>query len=79
MKALVSIRLDDELLHEARAKARFLHLSQTNYIRKAIERMNNETEKRERKQRLKRASLRVREGSMKINAEFSGIDYDPEN
>ena len=78
MTSLVSIRLSDELLQEMKAKARALHLSQTNYIRKAIERMNDEADRKERKQRLERASLRVREESMKINTEFGDIEHDPE-
>ncbi len=78
MASLVSIRLDDQLFQEMKAKANILHLSQTDYIRKAIEHMNNEIKMRERSQRLKQASLSVREESMKINAEFSEIDHDPE-
>lgn len=77
MTALVSIRLNDALLHEMKAKAQVLHLSQTDYIRRAIERMNDETEKQERGQRLTQASLHVRKESMKINAEFSEIEDDP--
>jgi len=78
MTASVSIRLNDELFREMRSKAHVLHLSQTDYIRAAIERMNDRTARQERKQRLKRASLRVRGESMKINAEFGEIDHDPE-
>jgi Arc/MetJ-type ribon-helix-helix transcriptional regulator len=78
MTSLVSIRLNDELLQKMKAKAHVLHLSQTDYIRKAIELMNDETEKRERTKRLQHASLRVRKESMKINTEFSDIEYDPE-
>lgn len=76
--ALVSIRLNDELFQDMKAKAHVLHLSQTNYIRRAIEHMNDDIERRRRKERLTQASLRVREESMKINTEFSEIDYDPE-
>ena len=76
MTSLVSIRLNDKLFHEMKLKAHALHLSKTDYIRKAIELMNNETERQERKQRMKQASLRVRKESMKINNEFSEIDYD---
>lgn len=77
MTSLISIRLKDELLQDMKAKARALHLSQTNYIRQAIERMNTEIEHQERTKRLQQASLRVREESMKVNAEFSKIENDP--
>lgn len=78
MASLVSVRINDELLKEMKANAHRLHLSQTDYIRKAIERMNRKTERQEQKKRLKEASLRVRKESMKINAEFSEIEHDPE-
>ncbi|MCH9770530.1 MAG: hypothetical protein K0U12_06595 [Gammaproteobacteria bacterium] len=61
MTSLISIRLNDELLKEMRAKACVLHLSQTDDIRKAIKLMNHEIEKQERNKRLKQVSLRVRE------------------
>jgi hypothetical protein len=79
MTSLVSIRINDKLLQETKANSIRLHLSQTDYIRKAIERMNSETESQERKRRLVNASLRIRSESMKINIEFSRIEHDPES
>ena len=79
MTSLVSIRINDNLLQSMKTNAHRLHLSQTDYVRKAIELMNRETERRERKKRLENASLRVRKESMKINAEFSEIEDDPES
>lgn len=78
MTSLVSVRLDEELLQEMRAKAHLLHLTQTDYIKRAIKFMNRQTEKLARRQRLQRASLRSRKESMRINAEFSEVDHDPE-
>jgi Arc/MetJ-type ribon-helix-helix transcriptional regulator len=78
MASLVSVRIDDGLLQSMRNHAHHLHLSQTEYIRKAIKLLNQEIEKQERQERLKQASLKVRENSMKVNAEFSEIEYDPE-
>ncbi len=75
--SLVSIRLADNLLNETKIRAQALHMSQTEYIRKAIERMNEEVLKQERKQKLTQASLKVRNESMLVNAEFSRIEYDP--
>ena len=79
MSSLISIRLQDEIFNTMKAKAAHLHLSQTEYIRTAIERMNHETEQLERTQRLRQASLRVRKESMEINAEFSKVEHDPED
>ncbi len=78
MSSLVSIRLHDDLLRALKISARLLHLSQTEYIRTAIDRMNQEIAKQERKKRLQDASLRVRKESMKVNREFSDIENDPE-
>lgn len=79
MTSLVSIRMDDELLQDLKGKAELLHVSQTDYIRRAITFMNKRIEKRERRKRIQRASLRCRESSMKVNAEFSEIEYDPKD
>ena len=79
MSALVSIRMNDSLFEAMRSMASLLHLSQTDYIRQAIERMNHEANRQARAQRLQQASLKTRNESMKINAEFSGIEHDPEN
>lgn len=75
--SLVSIRLADNLLKEVKIRAQALHLSQTEYIRKAIEHMNEEVLKHKRKQKLTDASVKVRNESMLVNAEFSRIEYGP--
>ncbi len=78
MTSLISIRLNDDLLQATKANAHRLHLSKTEYVRKAIELMNRETEKQARRKQLQSASLRVRDESMSINSEFSEIENDPE-
>lgn len=78
MTSSVSIRVNDKLLRAMKANAARLALSQTDYIRKAIEHMNRETERHEREAQLKHASLRVRQDSMAINAVFSEIEHDPD-
>ncbi len=75
---LISIRLADQLLNEVKLRAQILHMSQTEYIRKAIEYMNEEVLRQQRQQKLAQASLRVRKESMVINDEFSRIEHDPE-
>lgn len=74
--ALVSIRVNPDLLQEMRKKAHILHLSQTEYIRKAIALMNQETEKWQCRKKLMRASLRARKSSLEVNAEFDRIERD---
>ena len=77
--SLVSIRLAEPLLNELKARAAVLHMSQTEYIRTAILKMNKHVLKNERKQKLERVSLRVRGESMTVNDEFSRIEYDPKD
>lgn len=79
MSALVSIRMDDAMLQTMRSMAEILHLSQTDYVRQAIARMNDEASRKVQAQRLQQASLKVRNESMKINAEFSDIEYEPKD
>jgi predicted transcriptional regulator len=78
MSAL-TIRLDDSTLSELTSKAEKLHLTRSEYVRKAIEFMNNMLSKKEKSAALADASMRVRNESMAINAEFAEIEYDPED
>ncbi len=77
--SVISIRLPEQLLHQLDHMAQFLHMQRAEYIRKAIEHMNEEINKNERKEKLIQASLRVREESMRINREFSDIEHDEDN
>lgn len=74
----VTLRLPDNIVHKLDINAHMLHMSRSEYIKKAIVEMNHDVEEHERKERLVAASLRVRQESMKINAEFAAIENDPE-
>lgn len=74
--SLISIRLPEKLLLEVDAKAQQCKIARTEYIRRAIVHMNQEVKNSERRKRLMKASLRVREESMRVNAEFSRIEHD---
>lgn len=73
----ISIRLPDWLLHEMEMRAHDLHLPRAEYVRKALETMNSEVLRQQRRNRLMEVSRRVRKESMKVNKEFSGIEHDP--
>ena len=77
MKA-ISLKLPDELVSASEECAESLRVSRAEYIRQAIERMNNETQAALRSDRIKQASLKVREESMVINAEFDAIEEAPD-
>ena len=74
----VSMRLPDGLLRELDKRAAELDIPRTEYIRRAIVAMNHALEDAKRRDRLKRASLKVRAESMKVNAEFAAIERAPD-
>ena len=74
--ATVSVRLPDSLLKAAEEGAKDLHVPRSEYFRLAIEAMNKRLLAEGRRQRLLRASQRVRAESMAVNAEFEAIERD---
>ncbi|MBI2917242.1 MAG: CopG family transcriptional regulator [Chloroflexi bacterium] len=77
MKA-ISLKLPDEVVSRSDEYAETLSISRAEYIRRAIEHMNKEIEDVLRANRIKKASQKVREESMRINAEFDAIEEDPD-
>ena len=74
----IALKLPDELLHESGRLAERLSVSRAEYIRVAIRRMNRKTSALLRAERLAEISKRVREESMRVNAEFASIERDPD-
>lgn len=74
----ISLTLPEELLNTSGECASTLQISRARYLRTAIERMNREIQSEIRAKRLAEASRRVREESMKVNAEFAAIERDPD-
>lgn len=77
--SVITIRLPDQLLRDLENSAHAIHMPRAEYIRHAIEHMNDEVKNKERTAQLKKASLRVRKESMRINKEFSKIEHDPKD
>ena len=77
MKGL-ALKLPEDLLQESSRLAAHLRISRAEYIRIAVRRMNLKTSARLRAERLAEVSRRVRDESMKINAEFAAIERDPD-
>jgi metal-responsive CopG/Arc/MetJ family transcriptional regulator len=75
----ITVRLPGESLRNLDDCARLVHLPRAEYIRRAIDHMNDEVRNEQCAERLKKASLRVRKESMRINKEFSRIEHDPKN
>ena len=69
----VSRHLAELLLASGRG-ATALGITRAEYIRRAIEQFNRETEQAMRNKRLADASHRVRDESIRVNAEFDAID-----
>ncbi len=74
LMSVITVRLPDGLLHALDDSAQTLHLPRSEYIRKAIEAMNKEILDTKIKKKMAKASLRVRENSMRINREFGDIE-----
>ena len=74
----ISLKLPEDLLEASERCAHALGIPRAQYIRRAIERMNREAEARARAERMARASRKVRKESLAVNAEFAGIERDPE-
>lgn len=72
----ISLKLPDDLLHESGDFAEALHISRAEYIRRAIDRMNQDTLAGLRAKRLAEVSRKVRKESMRVNAEFAAIEGD---
>ncbi len=75
----VTLRMPDNLVHNIDAYAMHLHISRSEYIKKAILNMNKMLLEETRAQKLAAASLKVRQESMAVNAEFGEIEYDPKD
>lgn len=75
---VISLKLSEDLLKTSGRCAEALRLSRTEYIRRAIVKMNRETSARLRAKRLAEVSRKVRKESMRVNAEFSAIEQDPD-
>lgn len=74
----ISIRIQDDILAEAGERARALHIPRAEYVRRAVVAMNEQVARELRKKRIMEASRRVREESMKVNAEFAAVEEDPD-
>ena len=74
----ISLSLTDAVLARSGRCAEALAISRAEYIRRAIQAMNRETEAQLRAERLANASRKVRDESMRVNAEFEAIEHDPD-
>ena len=74
----ISLKLPDALLAASDRYAEALHVSRAEYIRQAIARMNQDIEAQLRAARLAAASHKVRQESMRVNAEFAAFETDPD-
>jgi hypothetical protein len=73
--ATISLRIPDTLLTEVTQHSKEMHIPRAEYIRKSLVIMNRQTELEIRRKLMMEASRRVREESMKVNAEFDAMEY----
>lgn len=74
----ISIRLPDDLLQETDKHAGELDIPRAEYIRRAIDSMNAEVLAQQRRLRIMEASRRVRDESMRVNAEYAVFEDVPD-
>ena len=74
----IALKLPEDLMEESGRLAETLCVSRAEYIRIAIRRLNRKTAARIRADRLAELSKRVREESMKVNADFAATERDPD-
>ncbi len=70
----ISLKLPEDVLEASRRCAETLHLSRAAYIRRAIERVNRQTQAILRARRLAEASRKVRKESLRVNREFAAVE-----
>ena len=70
----ISIRLPDDMLNEVDKIAKDLKVPRTAYLRQAILSMNSKVKEDRRRARIMEVSRRVRNESMRVNAEFSEVE-----
>lgn len=75
----ISIRLPEHLLSEIDQRSKDLNISRTEYVRKALVRLNKDIASERRRAHLIQVSQRVRNESMSVNAEFGEVEDDPES
>jgi len=74
----ISLKLPEELLESSDRYAKAMGIPRAQYIRLALEKMNREAEQRALAEQMARASRKVRKESMRVNAEFARLRYDPD-
>jgi hypothetical protein len=70
----ISLKLPQDVLEASCRCADSLHLSMVEYIRRAVEHMNRQTQALHRARRLGEASKKVRKESLRVNREFAAIE-----
>ena len=76
--ATISIRIQDDILEELNKRSKALHIPRAEYVRRAVITMNKQVDRDLRKKRIMEASRRVREESMRVNAEFDAVEDAPD-
>ena len=74
----IALKIPEELLDESSRFAQRLRVTRAEYIRLAIRKMNRKAAAQLRAERLAEVSRRVRDESMRVNAEFAAIERDPD-
>lgn len=75
----LTVRLLNKVINEVNNKAKKLHITRSEYVRKSIENMNEQLQQQEHENKFIRVSKLVRNESMIVNSEFSKVEYEPKD
>ncbi len=75
----ISLNLPEDLLVASGRYSAALRLTRAEYIRKAVEQLNQQIDAELRSRRMRQASLKCREADLKVNAEFAAMEHDFED
>ncbi len=66
----ITLKTDDSFFEKVNSLAKHLHLTKSELIRRSITQFELQIQKREMKEQMKQASMRVREANREIMSEF---------
>jgi metal-responsive CopG/Arc/MetJ family transcriptional regulator len=75
----ISLSLPERLLEASGRHSTALRIPRAEYIRRAIEQLNEQMDAETRARRMRKAALKCRAADLEVNADFAAIEQAPED
>ena len=75
----ISLSLPEDLLEASGRHSMALRIPRAEYIRRAIEQLNEKMDAETRARRMRQAALKCRAADLEVNADFAAIEQTPED